>query len=678
MSATQSVVDRHELLKASIAKWAHEYYVLDAPTIPDSVYEMHYRELQDLEAAHPELDTMDSPTRRVGGAPLETLEKVVHSVQMLSLGNAMDEQDLVSQVTGHAARLGVSVDDLEYTCEPKYDGLALRLEYLRGLLTRAVTRGDGTTGEDVTAQARTIRSIPLRLPTPVTVEVRGEALLEKKYIDMANADRVAGGQEPYKNCRNAASGILRQLDPSITAKRPLSFYAYGSLGLEVHGEDQNQASELNALKDLGFQVSSLFGVVRGLEGIKARFAEIMAVRANLPFDIDGVVFKLNSLDHQDQMGWRATTPNWAIAYKFPAEEKSTLMSRIDVQVGRTGKQTPVARLEPVFVGGVTVSNVTLHNENVVRVVKALREGDTVIVRRAGDVIPEIVGPILELRPADAKEWSMPTACPSCGGPIHFIKGESEDDVGAHYCMAGAACPDQRLFRMAHYASRGGLEIEGLGEKSVQQLIESGYVKKISDLYRVPSSDLAGLPGWGTTSAENLVKALNSNSVGRPLRRFLYALGIENVGEGTSKRLALHFGTWEAFRKATREDFLSIRDIGPTTADSLMFAFGDAEFAAEMDALATLAKPAAEAKVTGGPLSGKTVVITGTLPTLDRKQAKDMVEKLGGKTSDSVSKKTGFVLAGAEAGSKLAKAQELGVEVRDENWLLSMFVLETTE
>lgn len=676
MSATQSVIDRHELLKATVAKWAHSYYVLSISEVPDSVYDEHFRELQDLEVAHSELNRSDSPTLRVGGEPLDFLPKVEHGVPMLSLGNAMTEADLVEQVTSMAARLGVPVSELKFTCEPKYDGLALRLEYERGLLVRAVTRGDGTTGEAVTPQARTIRSIPLRLPTPITVEIRGEALLEKKYIDMANADRVAGGQEPYKNCRNAASGILRQLDPTITAKRPLAFYAYGSLGLEVAGDDQ--ASELTAVKALGFQVSDLFGVVVGLEGVKARFAEIMAMRASLPFDIDGVVFKLNSLDHQDQMGWRATTPNWAIAYKFPAEEKSTLLTRIDVQVGRTGKQTPVARLEPVFVGGVTVSNVTLHNENIVRVVKGLREGDTVIVRRAGDVIPEVVGPILELRPADAPEWSMPDTCPSCGGPVHFIKGESEDDVGAHYCMAGAACPDQRLFRIAHYASRAALEVEGLGEKSVQQLIDAGYVSKISDLYRTPCSVLASLPGWGTTSAENLDKALNVDSVGRPLRRFIFALGIENVGEGTAKRLALHFGSWEAFRKASRDDFLSIRDIGPTTADSLMYAFGDDDFALEMDELAVLAKPAPEVKVTGGPLAGKTVVITGTLPTLDRKKAKEMVEKLGGKTSDSVSKKTSYVLAGAEAGSKLTKAEELGVAVRDENWLLSMFELETTE
>lgn len=667
-----TVVEAHANLKAQVAKFAHAYYVLDAPLVSDAVYDSLFRQLQEMEAAHPGLDRSDSPTQRVGGSPIKSLPSVKHKVPMLSLDNAMEASKAVDFVQAAAKELNLSPEAVILTREPKYDGLSCSLRYVEGLLAQAVTRGDGEEGEDVTAQAKTIQSIPLRLTEPLTCEVRGEVLMAKKDFERLNERQRAAGEKEYVNPRNAAAGSLRVLDPKITASRHLSFFAYTLVDAAAH-DIESQEQSLQHLRKLGFQVSDLFQVVTGTQGMLDSFQEVAAVRDELPYEIDGVVYKLAKFDEQEALGWNNRTPRWAIAYKFPAEEKTTLLEAIDIQVGRTGKLTPVARLTPVHVGGVTVSNSTLHNEYQVNIKKGVRVGDTVIIRRAGDVIPELVGPLVDLRPETATVFKMPEHCPTCGSSVKFIEG-SEEGMGEHYCTGGTICADQRLFRLTHFGSRLCLDIDGLGEGSVKDLLNNDLIAYASDLYKLDVEQVAKLPGWGKTSADNLAKGIAA-TVGRPLRRFLAALGIEGVGEGTSKRLALHFGTWEAVRAASYEDLLAVTDIGPFTAGSIVAAFADEHFGPEIDLLAKLVQPAGEVRSTGGALTGKTVVVTGTLPTLSREEAKALVERMGGKASDSVSKKTFAVVAGENAGSKLTKAKELGVAVYDENWLAGLAALE---
>lgn len=663
MTTQDSTIEaRYTHLKNHVAELAYAYYVEDNPRVTDAVYDGLFRELQELEAQNPSLVAADSPTRRVGGAPVKGLSSVKHKVAMLSIDNAMNAEEAQAFVEGVAQELKVPAEKLVFTREPKYDGLSCSLHYVGGLLVQAVTRGDGESGEDVTAQVRTIHSVPLRLTSPVTCEVRGEVLMAKKDFDRLNERQREAGQKEYANCRNAAAGSLRVLDPKITAARRLSFYAYTLVDARAHGYD-TQADAINALVDLGFKVSDLFTVVSGVEGVLKSFDEVAEVRADLPFDIDGVVYKLALFKEQEILGWNSRTPRWAIAYKFPAEERTTTLQDITVQVGRTGKITPVARLKPVAVGGVVVANVTLHNQDQVWA-KDVRIGDTVVVRRAGDVIPEILRSIPEVRPAGAVEWQMPTHCPVCGS--HIIQVQAD-----HICTGGVACEAQRLYRITHYGSRLGMDIDGLGESTVQQLLDAKLVEKISDLYTLTVDQLKVLPGWGVTSATNLVEQIQKVTIGRPLRRFLFALGIELVGEGTAKRLAQHFGSWEEFCTATEAELLSVEDVGPMTVKSILGAFEDEHFSTEMDQLAQLAKPAEEAKSVEGPLTGKTLVVTGTLPSLSREAAKAMIEKLGGKTSDSVSKKTFALVAGEAAGSKLTKAQSLGVPVHDEGWLRAL-------
>lgn len=663
------VAGRYQQLKVRVIQLSDAYHVHDAPLESDAIYDGLYRELEAIEASHPELIESDSPTQRVGGEPVSSLPEVAHVAPMLSLENSMDAIAAEAFVRSVAAELGLPETEVQFTREPKYDGASCDLKYVDGVFVQAVTRGNGETGEDVTAQVRTIRTVPMRVPGSFTGHVRGEVLMAKKDFADLNSRLAAAGEELYKNPRNAASGALRTLDPKITSTRRLTFFAYTLLEAEKYGFKDHGVA-LEHLKSLGFKVSTLFTRVNGVDGVLASFKDIEAVRDDLPYEIDGVVYKVAGFSQQTALGWNTRTPRFATAYKFPAEERPTLLEAIEVQVGRTGALTPVARLTTVFVGGVDVSNSTLHNEHQVRNIKGVREGDTVIIRRAGDVIPELVRPILELRPAASVEWSMPLGCPCCGSEVKFIIGKSKDAVGMHFCMAGTACPDQRQNRIIHYGSRLCMDIDSLGEGKVVDLIAEGCVSKISDLYSLDPAKLAEIKGWGKPSAAKLLKGV-ADSVGRPLRRFIFGLGIEGVGETTGKDLAKHFGTWAAFRAATEADLLAVDGVGEITAGSITAAFSDAVQSAEIDLLASIVNPEPEVKVEGGFLAGKTLVVTGTLPTLGRQEAKALIEKLGGKTSDAVSKKTFAVIAGADAGSKLAKASALELPVYDEAWLISL-------
>lgn len=655
MPKTTEVQSLYQQLCANVSRWAHAYYVLDAPLVPDGVYDQAFRELEALEQAQPSLIVPESPTQRVGGAVLAGLPAVAHTVPMLSLGNAMDSAEAEAFVASVQAVLGAEV---LFSYEPKYDGLSCELRYEAGVLRQAVTRGDGEQGEDVTAQVRTIKSVPLRLVTPITVAIRGEVLMQKRDFESLNARLAETGQKCFANPRNAAAGSLRALDPAVTASRKLSFFAYERVGAREAGMFAHSAV-LDWLVAEGFLVSPYRGVCDA-PGVQAVFDRMQAARAGLPFEIDGIVFKVNELAKRERLGWTARTPKWAVAYKFPAEEKTTTVAAIEVQVGRTGALTPVARLVPVRVGGVTVSNVTLHNQEQVWA-KDVRVGDTVIVRRAGDVIPEIVGSLIEHRPQTAQPWQMPSQCPVCASHVEVIQA-------THVCTGGVTCEAQRLYRITHYGSRLGLDIEGLGEGTVQQLMAAGLVSRLTELYTLSFESLKALPGWGEVSAGKLLQAIEAAREPE-LRRFIYALGIETVGEGTAKALARHFGTWEAFAAATREQLLAVADVGPITAQAIQAAFADAHLGEEMALLARLVQPRASAQQAAGPLTGMTVVVTGTLPTLSREEAGALIERLGGKVAGSVSKKTSVVVAGEAAGSKLAKAQSLGVPVQDEAWLL---------
>lgn len=655
-------VAAYAALRARVAVLGKSYYVDDNPEVSDAVYDSLFRKLQAFESAHPEWITPDSPTQRVGGALASYLPPVPHTSPMLSLGNSMDEAAAQAFVALVADELGLSVEEVAFMREPKYDGASCELRYVDGLFVQAVSRGDGETGEDVTAAVRTIHSVPLRLPEPRTCNVRGEVLMKKADWAAYNARARADGTKELANTRNGAAGGLRALDPKVAANRRLTFFAYGLVDAAAHGFGSQDAVVGHLRDTQGFLISDLAKLCVGWSAVKQGYAEVEELRDGLPYDIDGVVYKVASFAQQEQLGWNNREPRWGTAWKFPAEEKTTTVDAIDVQVGRTGVLTPVARLAPVHVAGVTVTNSTLHNQAQVWT-KDVRIGDTVVMRRAGDVIPELVRSLPELRAEGASEWHMPEHCPSCGSPVVQIQA-------GHYCTGGTSCPDQRLYRIEHYGVRLGMDIEGLGESTVEELLNAGFITTMSDLYTLDPTALAALDGWGKTSASKLVKAI-AGTVGRPLRKFIFGLGIEGVGEGTAKQLARSFGTWEALRGATEAQLLAIDDVGPITTASLLGAFADPHFAPEIDKLADIVKPTPEVVVSGGPLTGKTVVVTGTLPTLSREAAKAFVEKLGGKPSDSVSKKTFAVVAGENAGTKLTKAQEHGVPVYDEAWLLAL-------
>ncbi len=656
-------------LRDQLNRHAHAYYVLDNPSIPDAEYDALFAELQRLESEHPELLSPDSPTQRVGGAPLPEFSQVQHDVPMLSINNGFSDEDIEN--FDRRVREGLGSDaSVEYACELKFDGLAINLRYEHGVLVQAATRGDGTTGEDVTANIRTVRSIPLKLHAsnpPALIDIRGEVLMFKADFARLNQRQREAGQKEFANPRNAAAGSLRQLDSRITAQRNLRFFAYGIGRLDGADFPLRHSELLDWYRTLGVPVCDERAVVRGADGLLNFFADIGRRRSALPYEIDGVVYKVDHVTQQQTLGFVSRAPRFALAHKFPAEEATTTVLDIVVQVGRTGALTPVARLAPVSVGGVTVTNATLHNEDEVRR-KDVRIGDNVIVRRAGDVIPEVVAVVPERRPKDAREFIMPAACPVCGSAI--VRPEEE---AVARCSGGwIKCAAQRKGGLLHFVSRRAMDIEGLGEQLVEQLVDRGLVTTPADFYKLGLVMLAELDRMAEKSAQNVLNALEKSKL-TTLARFIYALGIRHVGESTAKALARHFGTLDALLEATEEQVLAVDDIGPVVAQSILSFLSDPlnrELIEQLRA-AGIHWEENEPERNHQTLAGKTFVLTGTLPTLKRDDAAAMIEAAGGKVAGSVSKKTSYVVAGDDAGSKLAKAQELGVPVLDETEFLKM-------
>ncbi len=686
----KDVAPRAAELRQQLHHHGHQYYVLDAPTIPDAEYDRLFKELQALEAAHPELHTPDSPTQRVGGKPLESFASVKHMVPMLSIRTETDTEATGAEAFDTRIRKELSLTDAEpavdYVAELKFDGLAMSLRYENGVLVQAATRGDGEMGEEVTQNIRTIGQIPLRLPSdaPKVLEVRGEVYMARGDFEALNERqraRIAAGEKGEKtfvNPRNAAAGAVRQLDPTIAAQRPLSFFAYG-LGDITPAEDGGPTFNthfdlLMSLKKWGFPVAEQTACVQGAAGLVDFHQRMGQARDALPFDIDGVVYKVNSLAAQRQLGFVTREPRWAVAHKYPAQEQLTTVQAIEVQVGRTGKLTPVAKLAPVFVGGVTVTNATLHNEDEARR-KDVRVGDTVVVRRAGDVIPEVVSVVLEKRLQDAQIFTMQHQCPVCGSPAVREEGEAD-----YRCTGGLFCSAQRKQAILHFAHRRAVEIEDLGDKLVEQLVDAGVVKTLPDLYRMGFTALVTLERMAEKSANNVLASIEKSKQ-TTLPRFLFGLGIRHVGEATAKELARHFGKMDAIMDATVDQLLQVADVGPIVAQSIRTFFDQPHNREVVEQLRACGVTWTEGEPTAGaslPLAGQTFVLTGTLPTLNRDQAKDMLEALGAKVAGSVSKKTHCVVAGAEAGSKLDKAQELGIKVLDEVGLLALVAEHATE
>lgn len=676
----ESVPERIDALRLQIADHNHRYYVLDTPVVSDARYDALMRELQGLEAAHPDLITPGSPTQRVGAGPLDAFGSVRHAVPMLSLGNAFDVDEVAAfdrriHTTLHGAGLVGSTEAVCYQAEYKFDGLAVSIRYEQGRLVRAATRGDGQTGEDVTSNIRTIRSLPLTLRgnAPDVLEVRGEVLMARSDFERLNRTQQQRGDKAFVNPRNAAAGSLRQLDPRITASRPLRFYAYG--WGELAGHDQaftDHSSVLDWLETLGLPVSPHRERVQGLPGLLHFYEQTGQDRLDLDVEIDGVVYKVDSLSAQDVLGFVARAPRFALAHKYPAQEETTRLMGIEIQVGRTGAITPVARLQPVFVGGVTVTNATLHNEDEIRR-KDVRIGDTVIVRRAGDVIPEIVAAVPELRPAQAPQFVMPEHCPVCGSAI-----ERPEDEAISRCTGGLFCAAQRKQSLLHAVSRKALDIDGLGEKLINQLVDSERVTSLADLFTLTALELAGYERMGTKSAGNVVAALDKAR--RPsLDRFLYALGIRHVGETTAQGLARHFGELDAIMQADEDTLLGVADVGPIVAGSITRFFAEPH---NTDVIAALKQAGVQPQKMepinregGLALAGKTLVLTGTLPSWTRDEASRHIQAAGGKVTGSVSRKTSYLVAGEEAGSKLVRANELGVPVLDEAALRTLLGLE---
>ena len=690
---TQAAI-KIKALRDQLNHWAHQYYVQDAPTVPDAEYDRAYRELQALEAAHPGLITPYSPTQRVIGAVMDGLAPVRHAVPMLSIHTETDTEATGAQAFDARVRreLGLSDADpaIEYVAEPKFDGLAMSLRYENGRLVQAATRGDGEVGEDVTHNVRTIRQIPLTLPegVPPLLEVRGEVYMRRADFDALNERQREQGGKTFVNPRNAAAGAVRQLDSGITAQRPLSFFAYGLGAITPPAEGgpvfRTHYEMLQTLKSWGFPVAAQVQIAVGASELVAFHQQVGASRDALPYDIDGVVYKVNSLQLQRDLGFKTREPRWAVAHKYPAQEMATRIEGIDVQVGRTGKLTPVARLAPVFVGGVTVTNATLHNLFEIRK-KGVRVGDQVIVRRAGDVIPEVVGVMppegagLALgrsggiavpghRTVYVPNFKMPKTCPVCGSDVVREKGEAN-----HRCAGGLFCPAQRKEAILHFAARRAMDIEGLGDKLVDQLVDANVIRTLPDRYRLGLTSLIALDRMAEKSAQNVLAALEKSKQ-TTLPRFLFGLGLRHVGEATAKDLARHFGTLDAIMDASVEQLLQVPDVGPVVARSLHTFFQqphNREVVEQLRACGVTWPEGAPAERAPQVLAGKTVVLTGTLPTLSRDAAKDMLEAAGAKVAGSVSKKTSYVVAGEDAGSKLARAQELGVPVLDEAGMLAL-------
>jgi DNA ligase (NAD+) len=692
MASRRDVEKRLRELRAELAQHNHRYYVLDDPAVPDSEYDRLMRELKALESQHPDLVTPDSPSQRVGGAPAAEFGEVHHVVPMLSLDNAFNEEDV--QDFDRRVREKLDATGVEYTAEPKLDGLAISLVYEKGLLVRGATRGDGSTGEDVTQNIRTVRAIPLRLMGagwPALLEVRGEVFMSKRGFAELNRSLTARGEKTYVNPRNTAAGSLRQLDPRITAERPLEFYAYAWGEVQPNSLPRRHSEVLEKFRGWGLRVNPEIKTVQGAEGCLAYYQAMGKKRDSLPYEIDGVVYKVDRLDYRQELGFVAKAPRWAVAHKFPAEEMITVLNAVDFQVGRTGALTPTARLEPVFVGGVTVSNATLHNMDEVER-KDIRIGDTVIVRRAGDVIPEVAAVVLAKRPKGAKKVVLPKTCPVCGSEVVRPEGEA-----VARCSGGLFCTAQRKERIRHFASRRAMDVEGLGDKLVEQLVDAKLVDSPADIFRLTVKKLADLERMGEKSAQNLVDAIAKASK-TTLPRFLYALGISDVGETTAADLAKHFGSLEKLEAAAREyenqrlaldgvppreaekklkelELRGVEGIGPVVAEQVGAFFHQAGNRKVIAALckAGVAWPAMPKRADAGAqlLAGKTFVLTGTLGSMTRDGAKERIQSLGGKVSGSVSVKTHYVVAGSEPGSKLREAERLEVPVLDEAAFLKL-------
>ena len=645
----------------------YQYYVLDNPNISDSDYDKLFQELLNIENNYPELLTSNSPSQRVGAEPSEAFKQIKHTTAMLSLGNAFYEDDLIA----FNKRICDELDlvDIEYTAEPKFDGLAVTIHYENGNLKLAATRGDGYSGEDVTHNIKTINTIPLTISLkdlPSQFEVRGEVFMLKNDFLLLNKSQSEKGEKTFANPRNAAAGTLRQLDPSVAVKRPLRFYAYNIFSSTTQITN-SQAESFEILKKYKIPTTQHIKVIKGVEGMMSYYKEINDLRPSLPFDIDGVVYKVNLFKHQDNLGFVSRAPRWAIAHKFPAEEAHTELLGIDVQVGRTGSITPVARLRPVQVAGVTVMNATLHNEDELRR-KDIHIGDHVVVRRAGDVVPEVVRVISEKRPHDAKKFEMPNICPSCNSIL--VK---DKDEAVLRCVNGISCPAQKKQGLMHFVSRKAMNIDGLGEKIIDQLIDSNLLNQTSDFYRLKKEQLLSLERFAEKSADNLIKSIE-NSKNTSMARFIYALGIRNVGEATANDLANHFGNLNKIKQASLDQLIEVRDIGPTVAESIFKYFNSSESVNEIEQLVSLGIHWQDIKLDlnkNRELEGQVFVLTGTLPTLKRDEAKALIMNAGGKVSGSVSKNTDYVVAGDEAGSKLEAAKKLNITIIDESKLIEL-------
>ena len=667
----QAVAARMRALEKDLERWNYEYYVLDAPSVPDSEYDKAFRELSELEKQFPDLKSPASPTQRVGGEARSDLAKVRHAVPMLSIHTVTDFEAQGAQAFDERVRKGLGLgetdDDVAYDVELKFDGLAMNLRYEKGILVSAATRGDGLIGEDVTANVKTIRTIPLHLPegVPDILEVRGEVIMHKADFERLNDEQRLDGLKPFVNPRNAAAGCLRQLDPKVTAKRKLSFYAYG-LGEVSAAVALTHSGILDKLEKWGFPVAKERRVVKGWKALAEFHDWVKSIRQSLPFEIDGVVYKVNDLAQQNELGFISREPRWACAHKYPPEEAMTSVEDIDVQVGRTGKLTPVARLKPVFVGGVTISNATLHNEDFIAEL-GLKIGDTVVVRRAGDVIPEVVRVLSDRRTGKERDFVMPDHCPVCGSET--FRDEEEKDTR---CTGGLFCPAQRRESLVHFASRLALNIDGLGEKVIDQLLEAELIKTPADLYKLTDEKLLSLDRFGKKSAANLLAALEKSKE-TTLARFIYALGIRHVGESTARDLASHFRSLDKLMQADADALLQVNDVGEVIAQSIIHFFEESHNREVIGEL--LAEgvhwPTPEAVAVNEKVSGKTFVLTGTLPNMGREEAKALLLAQGAKVASSVSKKTDYVVAGAEAGSKLEKAQALGVTIIDEAQMLEL-------
>lgn len=665
MTIPASAMSRAVELRDLINLHNYHYYALDDPQIPDSEYDRLLRELQDLESQYPDLVTSESPTQRVGALPLDGFGEVTHRVPMLSLDNAFTDQEMQDFDRRVRERLDYS-EAVLYAAEPKLDGLAISLRYEGGVLVQAATRGDGSKGEDVTLNVRTIPSVPLRLigdDWPEVLEVRGEIYMPLAGFNQLNIRAQASGEKGFANPRNAAAGSLRQLDPRITAQRPLAMYCYGFGEISSGPLADTQSEGIKRLTDWGLRISPEMRVVKGVEGCLDYYRQMGERRASLDYDIDGVVFKVDSLDQQRQLGFVSRAPRWAIAQKFPAQEEMTELLAIDIQVGRTGALTPVARLQPVTVAGVTVTNATLHNEDEIKR-KDIRVGDTVIIRRAGDVIPQVVRSIAERRPANALPFVMPDHCPECGSDV--IRDEAEATIR---CSGGLFCPAQRRQAIKHFAARRAMDVEGLGDKLVDQLVAVGLVETPADLYKLTLPAVEGLERMGRKSAENLLQALEKSKQ-TTFGRFLFALGIREVGEATANALAKHYGTLDQLMQADTEALQQVSDVGPIVAEHLVTFFKQPHNQEVIQALLDAGvewEPVEIPDVDSLTLAGKTFVITGTL-SLPRDEIKQKLLNLGAKVTGSVSKKTDYLIAGEDAGSKRAKAEALGVVILDEDQL----------